>query len=352
MLNDYFFYTHYFYEFLLNWSAISSEKLAVFSLIIFFGLLFLIETHFPHKKWPSNKWLQSYRTNFSLFLFNNILLSLLSVSTLLVLAEQHSGHGVLNYVSNPVGKLILSFLLLDLIIYFWHWVCHKYEGLWMVHKIHHSDPYMNVSTAFRLHIMELIIVTFLKATLIVILGMNGMAVLLTETITTIFVMFHHANISFAGERFLSRLFIVPFLHRTHHSTERDEHDSNYGAVLSIWDRIFGTLLEKEPLEIGIKNNASLGFLAQLKFGFINAPAPALAVSQLHDEFDINFMISEAAYYKAEYRDFSPGKDLDDWLEAETEIKDKILREMAEKSKIQPRKNKFWLPSPAGQSGLN
>ncbi len=344
MLNDYFFYTHYFYKFLLTWSTISSEKLAVFSLLVFFGLLFFIETHFPHKKWPSDKWLQSYKTNFSLFLFNNTLLSLLSVSTLLVLAEQHSGHGVLNHVSNPVGKLILSFLLLDLIIYFWHRVCHKYEGLWMVHKVHHSDPYMNVSTAFRLHIMELIIVTVLKAILIIILGMNGMTVLITESITTLFVMFHHTNISFAGERFLSGLFIVPFLHRTHHSTERDEHDSNYGAVLSIWDRIFGTLLKKEPLEIGIKNNAPLGFLAQLKFGFINAPVPAFAVSEFQDHYKINSMISEAAYYKAEYRDFSPGNDLDDWLEAETEIKDKILREIADKSRNQTTKNKFWLPT--------
>lgn len=348
MLNDYFFYTHYFYELLPTWSVISSEKLAVFSLLIFFGLLFFIETYCPHKKWPSNKWLQSCKTNFSLFLFNNTLLSLLSVSTLLVLAEQYSGKGVLKHVSNPVGKFILSFLLLDLIIYFWHRVCHKYEGLWMIHKVHHSDPYMNVSTAFRLHIMELIIVTFLKATLIVILGMNGMTVLITETITTVFVMFHHTNISFARERFLSGLFIVPFLHRTHHSTERDEHDSNYGAVLSIWDRIFGTLLEKEPLEIGIKNNAPLGFLAQLKFGFIKNPEPALAVSQFQDDYTISSMISEAAYYKAEYRDFSPGNELDDWLEAETEIKDKILREMTDKSRIQPRKNKFWLPTPVSQ----
>lgn len=207
---------------------------------------------------------------------------------------------------------------------------------------------MNVSTAFRSHIMELIIVTFLKATLIVIVGVNGMAVLITETISTVFVMFHHSNISFAGERYLSRVFIVPSLHRTHHSTERDEHDNNYGAVLSIWDRMFGTLLEKEPLELGIKNNTSLSFLEQLKFGFIKTPELAQAVSHVQTDYNIHNMISEAAYYKAEFRDFSSGNELEDWLEAETEIKAQVLREIPDKSRIQPKRYKFWLPSPVFQ----
>ena len=68
-------------------------------------------------------------------------------------------------------------------------------------------------------------------------------------------MFHHANISFKGEKLLSYVIIVPSLHRTHHSTQRIEHDSNYGAVLSLWDRLFGTLSEVKSAEIGIKGNS-------------------------------------------------------------------------------------------------
>ena len=214
-----------------------------------------------------------------MFLFNNTLLSLVSASSLLVLAEQYSEGGFLGQLSNPVWRLILSFLVLDLVVYLWHWACHRFDNLWMFHKVHHSDPYLNISTSFRVHILGLIVVTVLKAALVVTLGIDKMSLLITETLTLFFVMLHHTNISFIGEKLLAYFIIVPFLHRVHHSTERYEHDMNFGAVLSIWDRIFGTLLEKEPTAIGVKNNAPLDFLSQLKFGFIHGPAPApIAVS--------------------------------------------------------------------------
>ncbi len=80
-------------------------------------------------------------------------------------------------------------------------------------------------------------------------------VLTSEAIMTLFIMFHHTNISFQGEKRLGNVIIVPSLHRTHHSTQRSEHDSNYGAVLSLWDRLFGTLSELKPAEIGIKGSS-------------------------------------------------------------------------------------------------
>lgn len=76
--------------------------------------------------------------------------------------------------------------------------------------------------------------------------------LINEAIITFFVMFHHTNISFKGEILLGRVLIVPYLHRAHHSIQRNEHDNNYGAVLSLWDRLFGTLAELETAKIGIK----------------------------------------------------------------------------------------------------
>lgn len=346
MFNDYFIFATHLFDCFWAWSLMTNEKLAALSLLFVFGLLFCLEVHFPRHQWPVREWLQSCKTNFSLFLFNNTLLSLLSVSTLLMLAEQYSVNGMLSQFFNPTEKFIVSFLLIDFILYVWHVGCHKFDSLWMFHKVHHSDAYLNVTTAFRLHTIELIIVTFLKASLIVFFGIDKMTVLITETITTLFVMFHHTNISFAAERWMSSLVIVPFLHRLHHSTERDEHDSNYGAVLSVWDRIFGTLLNKEPLAIGIKYNSSPGFLEQLKFGFTKVLTPIKGLANIFDDHQLHIMICEAAYFNAINRGFNPGSELDDWLRAEKEIKNQVIRKKAKQinNHVKKRKPLFHMPN--------
>ncbi|MEE9395379.1 MAG: sterol desaturase family protein [Methylococcales bacterium] len=327
----------------LTLPPISSGELAAYSLLIFFALMFSLEVNFPRKKWPAKKWLQSLRTNISLLLFNNTLLSLVSASTLLIIADRYSNNGLLSQFSNPTGRLILSFLLLDLIIYGWHRACHSFDNLWMFHKVHHSDPYLNISTAFRIHILELMLVTILKAISIAVLGIDQTSVLTTETITLLVIMFYHTNISFIGEKLLGQLIIVPFLHRAHHSTERNEHDRNFGAVLSIWDRIFGTLLEKEPVEIGIKNNGPLGFLDQLKFGFTNGVAPATETPHFPNQSAIHAMIAEAAYYKALSRGFSSGFELEDWLEGEREIASQLHRIEPKPSVNLARNKKLLIP---------
>ena len=230
-----------------------------------------------------------------------------------MLAEHYSGPGLLSYFSNPIWHAFLSFLLLDLLLYGWHKASHSFDVLWMFHKVHHNDSCLNVSTAFRIHILELFIITALKAAYIVTLGLDRATVLINETIITFFVMFHHTNISFKGEHLLGRVLIVPCLHRAHHSMERNEHDRNYGAVLSLWDRLFGTLAELEPAKIGIKGDSPQTFIKLLKLGFTMVNTPTESPTNLEA------MIAEAAYYKAEKRNFYPGHEIRDWLEAKKEI---------------------------------
>jgi sterol desaturase/sphingolipid hydroxylase (fatty acid hydroxylase superfamily) len=306
-----------FVEAYLTWLSSMAGELATFAVFIIFVVLFVLELNYPKRKLPVKQLRQSYRTNISLFVFNSIVMSLLSVASLLVVAEHYSGRGLLSYIANPAWKGLLSFLALDLMLYFWHRISHSFDCLWMFHKVHHNDPYLNVSTAFRLHIVELLIITMLKSAYIVLLGVDQSMVLTNETLLTLFIMFHHTNISFRGEKRLGQIIISPYLHRAHHSTERNEHDNNYGAVFSLWDRLFGTLTEREPVEIGIKNDSPQTVLGLVKFGFSSAnPAPAPVY-----EMDLNLkaMIAEAAYYKAEKRAFTPGNELRDWLEAKREI---------------------------------
>jgi len=304
-----------FVESYLTWLSSMSGELATFALLIAFVVLSALELNYPTRKLSLNQARRSYQTNAGLFIFNSLVISLLSTTPLLMAAERYSDRGLLSYIANPAWQALLSFVLLDLMLYCWHRISHRFDCLWMFHKVHHNDPYLNVSTAFRIHIVELLIITVLKSAYVIILGVKPTMALTNEAILTLFIMFHHANISFRKEKQLARIIIAPYLHRAHHSTERNEHDSNYGAVFSIWDRLFGTLSEREPKEIGIKNSSPQSVLGLIKFGF----TPVIPVPVYELDLNLKSMIAEAAYYKAEKRAFKPGNELRDWLEAKRDI---------------------------------
>lgn len=292
---------------------LSPGTVATVTFYLFFAIFVLVECNLPREKHLSKQVQQSYRTNLGLFIFNSIVMTLLSVPALLMLAAHTADKGVLNAVSNPVLKAVLSFLAIDLLLYFLHKACHTFDCLWMFHKVHHNDPYLNVSTAFRLHFLEILIINLMKAVLIVVLGIGGALLLVNETITTVFTMLHHTNITFRGEQFLSRVMITPYLHRVHHSTQRHEHDRNYGAVLSIWDRWFGTVAVLKPVAIGLQGSLPQGLIKLVIYGLTRTDNSSAHPVRLEDR------IAEAAYYKAEKRGFYPGNELQDWLEAKRDI---------------------------------
>ncbi len=300
-------------EFNFKWPTMVPGEVLALTVLMVFAILSTLEFYAPREKLPTKHLRHSYKTNISLFIVNSIAMSLVSASSLLVLAERYSNKGLLNTLSSPAWKAVLSFLLLDLFMYLWHKASHRFDCLWMFHKVHHNDPYLNTSTAFRIHFLELFMTHILKGILVVILGIEEAVLLSSEAIMTLFIMFHHTNISFKGEKLLGQVIIVPSLHRTHHSTERNEHDSNYGAVLSLWDRLFGTLVEQNPAKTGIKENSPQDLVNLIKFGF-TLPAPTSA-----QPVNFDTMIAEAAYYKAEKRGFYPGNEIRDWLEAKKEI---------------------------------
>jgi sterol desaturase/sphingolipid hydroxylase (fatty acid hydroxylase superfamily) len=273
----------------LTWFLnLSSAGLATYILALFFALLVIFEFCDPREKLSAKQLRQSYRANIELFVFNSVVMSLLAVPSLLVLAEQFAGTGLLGYVKNPIWKAIVSFLAIDLLLYFLHKASHRFDYLWMFHKVHHNDPYLNVSTAFRIHLMEIVIITVMKALLIVVLGIKGSLLLANEAVIVFFTMLHHSNISFRGEQLLGRFIITPYLHRVHHSTRRNEHDRNYGTVLSVWDRLFGTLAELKPAAIGLHEGAPHDLISLMLCGFTKAGKPV----------SLEAMIAEAACYLA------------------------------------------------------
>ena len=123
---------------------------------------------------------------------------------------------------------------------------------------HHSDPEFDVSTAIRFHPIEIILSMLFKVGLVYLLGPAALAVLVFEILLNASAMFNHANIKIPPklEKFLRLVIVTPDMHRIHHSSDRSEHDTNYGFALSIWDKLFGTYkvepnLSHQEMEVGL-----------------------------------------------------------------------------------------------------
>jgi len=123
-----------------------------------------------------------------------------------------------------------------------HVIFHKIPILWRLHRMHHADTDIDVTTGIRFHPIEIILSLLIKIALVWALGIPAVAVILFEVILNASAMFNHANmrLPLPIDRALRRLIVTPDMHRVHHSWHRDETDSNYGFSLSIWDRLFKT----------------------------------------------------------------------------------------------------------------
>jgi len=309
MLNELNFSITLLQSYLIWFLNMSAGKVAICVLLMCFALLVIVEFYHPREKRLAKPLQQSYLANIELFVFNSVIMSLLSVPSLLVLAERYAGKGLLNAIPDPVWKAVLSFLAIDLLLYCLHKASHHFDCLWMFHKVHHNDPYLNVSTAFRIHFLEIVMISLMKAMMIMVLGIDGALLLANEAVIVFFTMLHHANISFRGEQLLGRVIITPYLHRVHHSIRRNEHDRNYGAVLSIWDRLFGTLAALKPAAIGVSGSTEQDVLSLIKCGFT---MKSKASGQIDGLDQAN---AEPVYFKTEKTSFHPNNKRWDWLEA-------------------------------------
>ena len=157
-------------------------------------------------------------------------------------AEAH-GLGLFNVVAMPAWvEMVLALLTLDLAIYLQHRLFHYAPALWRLHRMHHSDLDLDVTTGARFHPIEILLSLGIKFVVIVPLGLSPLAVLLFEIGLNATSMFNHSNVrvSPAIDRVLRCLVVTPDMHRVHHSVVRRETDSNFGFNFPWWDRLFGT----------------------------------------------------------------------------------------------------------------
>jgi sterol desaturase/sphingolipid hydroxylase (fatty acid hydroxylase superfamily) len=197
--------------------------------------------------------------NLGLTAFNTLVLNLaLGAAALGVSAYvSQRGLGFLNAFEAPYWfKFILGLAFLDFMLYVWHLLNHEVPLLWRFHRVHHSDLFMDVSTATRFHLGELLPSAVIKLGLIYLSGADTTLVLSFESLLVLCAQFHHSSLKVpAGfERAFVALFVPPSMHRIHHSVKIRERNTNYGTIFSLWDRIMGTLLmavDQAGIRIGV-----------------------------------------------------------------------------------------------------
>ena len=214
-----------------------------------FGLMALLEIWLPRrtrskidgKPVKAGRWL----SHGGLTIINIVTLRLIfpaaAVGT--ALYAEANGWGLFNVFDAPfIIAFAVSFLILDFSVWLEHWASHKLPILWRIHKMHHADVDLDVTSALRFHPLEIILSMVWKAAIVIALGAPAFAVLLFEVVLNGMAMFNHSNVKLpiALDRIIRPIFVTPDMHRIHHSVHSFETDSNYGFNFAFWDRIFKT----------------------------------------------------------------------------------------------------------------
>lgn len=233
-------------------------RLGVFVAVL--SLLMAGELLAPRRRLKIRRW-QRWPGNIGVVVTDAVLLRILfpTAAVGLALVAEANDWGLLNRVPLPQWLAILiTIILLDLIIYAQHVLFHAIPSLWRLHRMHHSDLDIDVTTGIRFHPVEILLSMVIKLGAVVALGAPALGVMIFEILLNATSMFNHSNIRLpsAVDRRLRRILVTPDMHRVHHSIIARETNSNFGFNLPWWDRLFGTyraqpLAGHEGMTIGI-----------------------------------------------------------------------------------------------------
>ena len=187
-------------------------------------------------RWPNNLGVLAVDA-----LLVRVVLPITTVGVALV-AEAH-GVGLFNMIALPVwASVIVSVMVLDLAIYLQHVLFHAVPALWRLHRMHHADLEVDVTTGLRFHPIEILLSTGIKLAVVTAVGAPAAAVLIFEVLLNATSIFNHSNVRIPADidRILRWFVVTPDMHRVHHSILRRETNSNFGFNVPWWDRLLGT----------------------------------------------------------------------------------------------------------------
>jgi sterol desaturase/sphingolipid hydroxylase (fatty acid hydroxylase superfamily) len=230
------------------------------SAILLGGILFfwMVENSFPLFRFPYNK-LRHAGVNF-FFTITTILVNF-PLAFLLLRASDwvvEARFGILHVLPDlPLWvQFLLGLLLLDLIgAWLIHWLQHKVKWMWKFHLIHHTDTFVDTTTANRHHPFESVLRFLFTLLAVIVAGTPMWMVLAYQSLSVALSQFNHANIRLpAGlDRILCWLIVTPNMHHIHHHYQQPYTDTNYGNIFPFWDRLFGTFAatDQEKLIYGV-----------------------------------------------------------------------------------------------------
>ena len=217
------------------------------------GTAWIFEGGFPLVRLNYKKWKHAGVNIFFLAcsMAINLLFGLATLGVFIWTAKNN--FGLLNLTNFPVWvELIIALLILDLIAqYYVHYLLHKHKWMWKLHMVHHSDSHVDATTGTRHHPGDYLLREVFSLIAVIIAGMPLAFYLFYRIITVFFAYFTHANINMPMwlDRALSYVIVTPNMHKFHHHFERPWTDTNFGNILSIWDRMFGTFVYGDPRQV-------------------------------------------------------------------------------------------------------
>jgi sterol desaturase/sphingolipid hydroxylase (fatty acid hydroxylase superfamily) len=234
------------------------------------------------ERWPAN---------IGLGLINMALIPLAPVSALWA-AEwaQRNGIGLLNALPASwwVFAAATTIVVQSFVGFAVHFLMHKTPWLWRVHRVHHLDVAVDVTTGLRHHPIEFALALMVDVTMAVIFGLVPWMLVAFGSVAALFALATHANIRIPKrlDHALRPVFVTPRIHAIHHSSHQPETDSNYGNVIIVWDRLFGTYSDAradrpEVMQFGlaeVRDGRASDLWWQLKSPSVRLDAPASPLS--------------------------------------------------------------------------
>ncbi len=229
----------------------------------------------PRKAGIKSRWFINFFMNLMTFATGTLAVR----SAALYLMNRNDFFGLLYWLDLPLwGDYVLGFLAMDLSFYYWHRLNHQIPLLWRFHNVHHIDPDLDVTTSFRFHPGEILYSTLFRAIQVLLLGISPAVYITFELVFQMATMFHHANLRLPLplEKGLNTLLVTPRMHGIHHSIYRNETNSNYSVIFSLWDRLnrsirlnipqpditIGVPAYLHPEDNALKNLLAVPFLSQ------------------------------------------------------------------------------------------
>jgi sterol desaturase/sphingolipid hydroxylase (fatty acid hydroxylase superfamily) len=253
----------------------SSSIVAIVSLVVVLAAIEAVAPHAPRPR-PDGR----LRTNLTLTVLTFALQLVLGIAVAVPLAHFGTPLGLLGRLGvSRIPAAAISMLVLDGSTYAAHRLMHAIPALWRFHRVHHADAFVDVTTTYRFHPLEAawrFAWTFGPA---LVLGVEPTVFVVYRLLSAFNGMLEHANVRIprALDACITLAWVTPRMHKLHHSVDARDADTNYGNLLTIFDRVLGTFTPSERADGvvyglgGPEHDAPSSLAAMLRWPFARRP---------------------------------------------------------------------------------